>query len=135
MIDEILAAVIGGSLGRRWGDRYLRRRGRGLAREGKVDCALQLLSGSQPFMGSQWVSGVATLSPGAISVYRITLAVERIEPWSGRTSSGGTSRPPAGFRLVEVHTPRSVVEWAVPAEQLDWAVSQVLVDRTAGDAG
>jgi hypothetical protein len=130
---DFLGGLIGESLGR-----TLRRlRADRRLRSGRLECSLRVVSGPQDGLSRRWRHVVAAVSPGRLEFCRYW-------PWfSGSqtidiVSLHGPPRRPSSrewwlslaptCRVVEVHTPTAVVEWAVLDHYLPWTLDRL---RTA----
>ena len=129
ILDRVdpLGDLIGESAGRRL--RRLRADRR--LRKGRLECSLRVVSGSQDGLSPRWRHVIATVSPGR-------LEFRRCWPWlsGSRTiniaSLHGSPRRPSNrewwlslapaCRVIEVHTPTAVLEWAVLDHYLPWTL-------------
>ncbi|MER5888067.1 hypothetical protein ABT160_29970 [Streptomyces sp. NPDC001941] len=125
--------LLGGVLGGLAGDRIVKRRGERLAREGKVECGLRVVSGSHPRVSGHWMHSTAALSPGRITLGGIVVQVTEVDPAGPRRPKGReiwSVNPQAAIVRVVAST-GAVLEWAVLADRLPWALEQL---RKPGDS-
>lgn len=125
----LVGDLLGGMLGGLGGDRIVKKRGERLAKEGKVECGLRVLSGSHPRVSGRWMHSTAELSPGRITMGGIVVRITEIDATAPRRPRGreawSVSPQAAIVRLVA--STGATLEWAVLADRLPWALEQVRV--------
>jgi len=124
----LLRDLLGGLLGGLAGNRIVKKRGERLAKDGKVECGLRVLSGSHPRVpAGLWMHSTAQLSPGLIKMGGIVVRITKLDASAPRRPKGrevwSVSPRTAIVRIVA--STGAVLEWAVLAEQLPWALEQV----------
>ncbi|MFE6972366.1 hypothetical protein [Streptomyces sp. NPDC057682] len=127
LLGDLLGGLIGGLLGRRGADRIVKRRAELLAQDGQVDCGLRVLQGRHPRVSGMWMHSTARLSPGLITMGRIVVRITELDPTAPRRPKGREiwSVSPQTAIVRVVASTGAVLEWAVPADQLPWALDQV----------
>lgn len=119
---------------------WWKRRQSKLQERDETECGLRVVSGSQPGLTSRWRHGVTRVEAGHLE-FLPRLGGSRIrrpgQPWLSidvveasradeRVASGREQwsvNPTA--RIVRIRTASAELEWAVSAEQRDWALSLV----------
>lgn len=128
LLGDLLGGLVGGLLGRRGGDRILQRRAERLAQDGQVDCGLRVLQGRHPRVPpGMWMHSTARLSPGLIIMGGIVVRITELDATVPRRPKGRETwslSPHTAIVCVAAST-GAVLEWAVPADQLPWALEQV----------
>lgn len=126
----LLGDLLGGLSGGLAGDRVLKKRGERLAKDGKVECGLRVLSGSHPRLpAGMWMHSTAQLSPGLITMGGIVVRIAELDATNPRRPTGKEvwSVSPQTAIVRVVASTGAVLEWAVLAERLPWALEQVRV--------
>lgn len=126
----LLGDLLGGWLGGLAGDRILKKRGERLAKDGKVECGLRVLSGSHPRVpAGMWMHSTAQLSPALIRMGGIVVRITELDATDPRRPKGREvwSVSPHTAIVRVVASTGAVLEWAVPAAQLAWALERVRV--------
>jgi hypothetical protein len=123
----LVGDLLGGVLGGLTGDRIVRKRGERLAKEGKVECGLRVLSGSHPRVSGHWMHSTAELSPGRITMGGIVVRIAELDTTAVRRPKGREvwSVSPQAAVLRVVASTGAILEWAVLADRLPWALEQV----------
>ena len=111
-----------------------RQAGHALA-EGRVECSLKVSSGHQQGLSERWRNGVAAISPGRLDFTRDRLSIGPAGPLTiSYIAVLGPARVPSTdeltwlpdeCRIAELQTPTAVLDWAVPAHDLPWALDQL----------
>ncbi|MDX2702660.1 hypothetical protein PV350_07325 [Streptomyces sp. PA03-6a] len=126
---SLLGDLLGGLLGGLAGDRVIKRRGERLAKDGKVECGLRVLSGTHYRASSRWMHSTAQLSPGLITMGGVVVRITELDATYPRRPTGKEvwSVSPQSAIVRVVASTGAVLEWAVLAERLPWALEQVRV--------
>ncbi|GLZ41088.1 hypothetical protein [Actinokineospora sp. NBRC 105648] len=114
------------------------RRATRYAERGQLECGFRVLQGHQDGLTTGWRHGLATLAVDHITFVAtiggvrflkrqpIHLTVEGVNADTPRQPSGREiiSASPV-TRVIQLRTPTAVLEWAILADQVTWAVHQV----------
>jgi hypothetical protein len=116
------------------------RRAQRLEDRNAVECGFRVIAGEHAGLSRRWIHGVARLAPGEIILRRsIGLGLRIPRPLTAPvriavTAVASDERSVEGreswavsinARILKIDAGQAVLEWAVPLEQRDWAVSQV----------
>jgi hypothetical protein len=126
----LMQVLIGGFVGRY----VLRRRGARLRERSAVDCQIRVLSGEVPGLAGRWRNGTATVSAGNLDFaprrpkdQRVRISVTAVDHVNPRPPVGAERLLlPQSARILQVAAGASTLEWAVPEENLQWALDQVM---------
>jgi hypothetical protein len=107
---------------------------------GKTECALRVLSGTQPGLGSKWKSGHAALDPGSLEFLptvggsviarpgqewlHITV-IEATRAYERRAKGREIWMVNPSLPIVLIRTPDAELEWAISQTLRDWALDRV----------
>jgi hypothetical protein len=146
MLDEVLGVLLAGASGQ-LGRRADARRAARLRQQGLIECSLRVLdepaAGDSsitadwddllpaPLVTPTWRFGTAAVTRGQIKFEGIVIAVREVRPapdrWPSRRESWSSIRP--GSRILQVHSHAAALEWAIPAEAVDWALQQLQIGQ------
>lgn len=129
IFDTIFGAIFGAILGDLWTGR----------KSGKVNCGLRVMAGSQNGLkdsawslrfASGWHTGRATVHPGRLEFGRrrpILLPILAVVTDGQRESTGRERLWPLDltYQIVELTTESATLEWAVPEDELEWALERL----------
>lgn len=130
-MSDALASLIGDVLGAIFGshvdERRARRHEQKIHRRGKTACFLRTVHGRHPNLSPIWSFEEVQLSPGAISTRRLRVPTDGLDLTTVRPAQGRElwSVPPE-TTVVMIRVPDGTVQWAVPDERFEWALSRVL---------
>jgi len=125
-IFDIILVVLGARLLSAWS----RRRGRKRQQVGEIDCGLRVIAGSQEGFGVGWDHDRAFVDSGRLDFGRGTsipvqvraVVTDRQRQPRGREAWSTVS---SNCLVVELMTDSATLEWAVPADKLEWAIARV----------
>jgi len=109
------------------GDAWRSRRGRKRQNSGQIDCALRVIAGSQEGFTGRWDRDLSFVHPGRLDFGRGTsmpVEVHAVLTDRQRQPSGWKDISP-NYRIVELLTDSATLEWAVPADKMEWAMARV----------
>jgi hypothetical protein len=108
------------------------------AKRGQLECGVRVVDGQQDGLGERWQHGVATLMPKEITFVGTFGGVRFLKRRPVRLPVGSvdrsTERQPTGreilvaspaARVIRIKTPSAILEWAIPADQVLWAIEKV----------
>jgi hypothetical protein len=111
--------------------------------EGRIACSLKVTSGHQQGLSERWRYGVAAISPGRLDFTRdrrpvgasgpVTIAYLAVLAPARVPSTDELTRLPDDCRIAGLQSPTAMLDWAVPARDLPWALQQ-LQDQPAGES-
>lgn len=120
-----MSEIFGFLLGSRLGERRKRRRAQEDLQAGKVVSAIRLVAGMHDRLGRDWLDGPWQVEKGELALFSVRLRVDAVaRDW----------RPPAfketwavdgDSRVFRLYCKNSVVEWAVPDDLAELAVSRL----------
>ena len=128
---DFLGDLIGQWLGESAGERLRRRRSDRRLAKGHVECALQVISGSQSGLSRRWQHGVATVTPGRLEFRRHWWRAFSTCPAIDVVSIRGPARRSSNkefwslspqCRITQIETPTAILGWAVLDRHLTWAI-------------
>jgi hypothetical protein len=109
--------------------------------DGRVECSLKVNSGHQRGLPECWRSGMAAISPGRLDFTwdrrpigasgPVTVSYIAVLGPARAPSTDELTWLPDDCRIAELQTPTAMLDWAVPARDLPWAVEQ-LQNQTQG---
>ena len=119
-----------GRAGARLLSAWSRRRGRKRQQVGEIDCGLRVIAGSQEGFGVGWDHDRAFVHSGRLDFGRGTsipvqvraVVTDRQRQPRGREAWSTVS---SNCLIVERMTDSATLEWAVPADKLEWAIARV----------
>jgi len=125
-VFDIILELLGSILGSEWRDRRARKH----QRSGRLDCGLRVIAGSQEGLRNGWRVRRAFVHPGRLELGRrmptpvhvravVTERQRRLHWRESRLIFDTT------WQIVEVMTDSATLEWAMPADKLEWAVAHV----------
>jgi len=128
LIGELLG-LVGDWLGWLGEGQVHRQAGRALA-QGRIECALKVLSGRERGLSPQWRNGVAAVSPGRLDFTREGWSLGAARPLTiSHLAVLGPARPPTAEELTELPGDCSITELQAPAATLGWAVPSRYLPR------
>ena len=114
------------------------RRAESYRRRGQVECGFRVVDGHQDGLSERWCHGVAEFQQDGISFVGtlggvrflkrkpVKIAIERVDTGAARRPVGTESfaaSPDA--QVIRVQTATSTLEWALPPDQIEWAIEQL----------
>jgi hypothetical protein len=103
--------------------------------EGRVECSLKVSSGHQRGLSKRWRNGMAAISPGRLDFTPgrrpigasgpLTISYIAVLGPARVPSTDELTWLPGDCRIAELQTPTAMLDWAVPAHDLPWALEQL----------
>jgi len=130
LVGELLG-WLGDLLGPLGEHRVQEQAGHALA-QGRIDCSLKVISGSQQGLTAQWRGGVAAISPGRLDFTPGRWWLKATGPVT-HIAVLGPARPPSAeelawlpgdCRITALQTPTATLGWAVPIRDLSWTLER-----------
>ncbi|PFG44570.1 hypothetical protein ATJ88_3298 [Isoptericola jiangsuensis] len=127
MIGDWITDTIGVLIGAKLGDRWNARKRRKLQAEGRIYLSVRARGAGVRGVTSTWNPGLWTVSPQRISLYRLSVSVDRIVSVREATNREGWKFDGIDPRsaVLEVESGSGRVEIAVMADQLEWFTREV----------
>ena len=128
---DFLGDLIGQWLGESASERLRRWRADRRLAKGHVECALQVISGSQSGLSRRWQHGVATVTQGRLEFRRHWWRAFSTCPAIDVVSVRGPARRSSNkefwslspqSRITQIETPTAILGWAVLDRHLTWAI-------------
>lgn len=125
----------------------LPRRARQYAQRGQLECALRVVAGQHPGLGTRWQNGVGVLAPGRLTFHgyvggvrfarrsALTIEVRRIDRSAARRTGwreAWSVRP--GLDVCRLVSPSATLEWGLLGRQARWATARLSPAPVEGDA-
>ncbi|HKT57116.1 MAG TPA: hypothetical protein VJR25_10125 [Microbacterium sp.] len=125
MIDELVGTLIVNIIGEGIAEAFRSASVRRRQRRGRLKCGLRVEDGIQPGLTTAWRHGVVTLAPDRIRFDGADIPVLAVSlPPSDEGPRDRIERS-ADAPLFRVTTSTARLTWAIPVEQVDWALAQI----------
>ncbi|QDW62382.1 hypothetical protein [Oerskovia sp. KBS0722] len=136
LVGGLVLMLLDAILGPHFAERRARRRELRLRRSGGISCFLRTVHGRHPNLSPIWSLEEVRLSPGAISTRRLSVPTDGLDLATVRPAQDRElwTLPPE-TTVVMIRVPGGTVQWAVPQDRFEWALSLVAPAPSTEQAG
>lgn len=125
MIDEFVGMLIGDMILDGIAEAFRSASARRRQRRGRLKCGLRVEDGIQPGLATSWRQVTVTLAPDVIRFDDVEVRVLSVSlPPTDQGPRDALERW-ADAPLFVITTSTARVTWAIPIEQVDWALAQI----------